>query len=297
MPPVKPTPSAAKRYLELLRRSLLDEIYVENEVRLLYIFLMMQSGRPIDEAALRNPAAHYPELVAGIRGAREEGRPWWQMQLRMADGSARVVSFRNVCEFSHSMMGRRRMENLEHCLDRIREDKVPGDLMETGVWRGGGTVFMRGYLEAHGMPDRLVWAADSFEGLPAPSQPQDAGRDFSAARMPILAVSLDEVQEVFRRYDLLDDRVRFLKGWFRDTLPAAPVDRLAVLRLDGDLYESTRDALVPLYDKLSSGGFVIVDDYGDFGPCRQAVDEFRSARGIASPLEPVDWSCVFWRKE
>src|SRR5205807_461969 len=144
---------------------------------------------------------------------------------------------------------------------------VPGDIIETGVWRGGATVFMRGYLAAHGIEHRRVWVADSFEGLPVPSNPNDAGYDFSASVFPILAISRQEVEELFTRYDLLDDRVQFLEGWFKDTLPNAPMDQLALMRLDGDLYESTMDALTSLYDRLSVGGYVIIDDYNDFEPC------------------------------
>jgi O-methyltransferase len=86
-----------------------------------------------------------------------------------------------------------------------------------------------------------------------------------------LAVSLEQVKANFDRYGLLDDQVRFLKGWFRDTLPVAPIERLAVLRLDGDMYESPMDTLVNLYPKLSEGGYVIVDDYGAIPACRQAA--------------------------
>jgi O-methyltransferase len=132
--------------------------------------------------------------------------------------------------------------------------------------------------------------------LPPPTHPEDKGFDFSSSAAPILAVSIDEVRALFSRYGLLDDRVRFLKGWFRDTLPSAPVDTIALLRLDGDLYESTMDALTALYDKVVDGGFVLVDDYGDFPPCRKAVDEFRQQRGIAEPLLTVDWSGAYWRK-
>ena len=138
---------------------------------------------------------------------------------------------------------------------------MPGDLIETGVWRGGAAIFMRGVLAAHGDP-RTVWVADSFQGLPKPeprSIPGRRGRRALAAGL--LAVSLDEVKANFGRYGLLDDQVRFLPGWFRDTLPTAPIERLAVLRLDGDLYESTIVALESLYPKLSPGGFVVVDDY------------------------------------
>jgi macrocin-O-methyltransferase TylF-like protien len=100
----------------------------------------------------------------------------------------------------------------------------------------------------------------------------------------------------FRRYGLLDEQVRFLKGWFRDTLPSAPIKTLALLRLDGDLYESTMDALSALYRKVVPGGFVIIDDYGDFEPCRRAIHEFRDKSGIDDPIERIDDSGVYWRK-
>jgi O-methyltransferase len=94
----------------------------------------------------------------------------------------------------------------------------------------------------------------------------------------------------------MDERVRFLKGWFKDTLPSAPIDRLAVLRLDGDLYGSTIEALDALYPKLSAGGFVIVDDYGATPQCRQAIDDFRRDHAVEDPIEVVDWGGVYWQK-
>jgi O-methyltransferase len=103
------------------------------------------------------------------------------------------------------------------------------------------------------------------------------------------------VRDNFARYGLLDDQVVFLKGWFRDTLAAAPIDRLAILRLDGDLYESTIQALTALYDKVSVGGFVIVDDYGVFPNCRAAITDFRQSRGIRGHMHDVDGTAVFWQ--
>jgi O-methyltransferase len=131
--------------------------------------------------------------------------------------------------------------------------------------------------------------------LPKPTAEPDKGFDYSAGVAPVLAVSLEDVQALFAKYGLLDDKVRFLKGWFRDTLPGAPIERLALLRLDGDLYESTRDALHALYERVVPGGFVLVDDYGDFAPCRKAIDEFRAQRSIDAPIVKVDWTGVYWR--
>jgi macrocin-O-methyltransferase TylF-like protien len=199
---------------------------------------------------------------------------------------------------AHTMIGLQRLDNLHFCVEDALARGVPGDLMETGVWRGGAAILMRAILKVNGVTDRLVWAADSFAGLPPPdaaNYPLDANLTFN--KFKELAVSLESVQRNFNRYNLLDDQVRFLKGWFRDTLPSARVKQLAVLRLDGDLYESTLDTLVHMYPKLSSGGYAIVDDYGDIPACRQAVHDYRAQHGIEEQIMPIDGHGVFWRKE
>jgi O-methyltransferase len=284
------------RYLGLLKNSLLNEIYIENDVRLLYLFGMIQTHQNIDLEVFQNVRVRLPDLFSQVRSARQDGGIWWKLNLAKADGSIQELDLRNMCEFSHTMVGRKRLDNIQNCLAAVKKDNIPGDVAETGAWRGGSSIFMKGCMTAWGMEDRLVWVADSFEGLPVPSLPQDAGYDFSVTKMPILAITLEEVQENFRRYDLLDDRVKFIKGWFRDTLHVAPIRQLAVLRMDGDLYESTMDALKSLYAKVSPGGFIIVDDFNDFEPCRRAVLEFRERHNINDPMESIDWSATFWRK-
>ena len=156
---------------------------------------------------------------------------------------------------------------------------------------------MRGVLKAHGVKDRKVWAADSFEGLPEPdtaTYPADAGDTHHT--YDELAVSLDTVRANFDAYGLLDDQVGFLKGWFRQTLPHAPIAKLAVLRLDGDMYESTMVALESLYPKVSVGGYVIVDDYS-ISSCAKAIHDFRSSHHITDKIVPIDGSAIFWRRE
>jgi hypothetical protein len=195
------------------------------------------------------------------------------------------------------MIGMARLANLEACIANVLRDDVPGDLIETGVWRGGATIFMRAMLRVHEVTDRVVWVADSFEGVPPPDldrYPADEGS--TTHELPQLAISLDDVKRNFERYHVLDDGVRFLKGWFRDTLPTLRDRRWAVVRLDGDLYESTTDSLVNLYPGLSPGGYVIVDDYGMFANCRKAVHDYREANEITEPIERIDWTGVFWRK-
>jgi O-methyltransferase len=137
--------------------------------------------------------------------------------------------------------------------------------------------------------------ADSFQGLPPPdatTYPADTGSSFHT--MSPLAISRQTVEDNFRRYGLLDDRVVFLEGWFKDTLPSAPIEKLAVLRLDGDMYESTIQALEALYHKVSLQGAVIVDDF-NVNACAKAVHDFRAKHGIDSPLLPIDGWSVWWR--
>ena len=156
---------------------------------------------------------------------------------------------------AHTMIGISRLNNLQRCIDEVLEEKVPGDFIEAGVWRGGATIFMRAMLKTKDVTDRYVWVADSFDGLPAPDTlhyPHDNGSTFHNNIM--FQVSINEVKDNFCKYSLLDDQVKFLPGWSCDTLPTAPIEKLSILRLDADMYKSTYEALEYLYPKLSVGG-------------------------------------------
>lgn len=200
---------------------------------------------------------------------------------------------------AETMIGMQRLTSLQHCVETILADDIPGDLIECGVWRGGACILMRAVLAAYEDDTRCVWVADSFAGLPRPD-PTNYKADKSIGMRfdryaSILGVPETEVRANFERYGLLDDRVRFLPGWFKDTLHNAPIDRLAVLRLDGDLYESTIQALDALYPRLSPGGFCIIDDYGIVA-CRQAVTDYRAKHGISAEIIDIDGCGVLWRK-
>lgn len=198
---------------------------------------------------------------------------------------------------AHTMVGARRLDNVQFCVEQVLRDAVPGDFIETGVWRGGTSIFMRAVLQAWGVTDRTVWAADSFRGMPEVAEGAHPGDVALGTHRfnDVMGVSLDTVQCNFRTYGLLDDQVRFLPGWFKDTLPSAPVRDLALIRLDGDLYESTMVALDHLYAKLSIGGFVIVDDY-IIDVCQQAVRDFRNRHGVTDPLHDIDGVGAYWRR-
>ena len=153
-------------------------------------------------------------------------------------------------------------------------------------------------LKSFGHPERIVWVADSFEGLPEPDLARTKERGFYHSRVmqeayQKMAASEEEVRRNFAAYGLLDENVRFLKGWLKETLPSASIEQLAFIRLDGDFYESTLEPLNAPYHKLSSGGFVVVDDYGEdvWTDCRAAIDEFRMVHRISEPLLRVDSKC------
>ncbi|MCA0351005.1 MAG: TylF/MycF family methyltransferase [Chloroflexi bacterium] len=214
---------------------------------------------------------------------------------------------------AHTMLSMHRLNNIQSLVTDILEKQIPGDLIETGVWRGGATIFMRGILKAYNCNDRTVWVADSFQGFPkneeegllgeteSPGLPQDQHGPPPKPIQDILdllwkGTAYDDVRQHFEQYGLLDDQVKFLKGWFCHTLHQAPIDNLALLRLDGDLYDSTYDALEALYPKVSQGGYVIVDDYATFEECYNAVHDYLESIGAEVTMQPIDEDSVFWQK-
>ncbi|MCB0964638.1 MAG: TylF/MycF family methyltransferase [Acidimicrobiales bacterium] len=271
-------PTASDLYLDLLKRCLTRLIFAEED----YVEVVLDRpgwqrwpGRAV-EAVTRKVGVRLIHAEPPATADRLIGRDWPQ--------------------HGETMVGLARLDNIQMCVEQVLADDVPGDLIETGVWRGGASIFMRGILAAHGVADRRVWLADSFAGLPPPDvtlHPADEGLTFHES--DTLAVGVDEVKANFERYGLLDDQVRFLPGWFSETLPEAPVEQLAVLRLDGDMYGSTIDALEPLYPKLSVGGYVIVDDY-HIDPCRKAVEDYRAAHGIDDEIVMIDRNAAYWRR-
>jgi O-methyltransferase len=291
------TSSSAELYLDLIKRCLTDSIFLDDPLanyreyrqkrakalwkRLFMSWLIKILTRrqlKIVEPYSIPWIASYADLtLKQVAEMRENGRDW----------PARA----------HTMIGMKRLNNLQYCVETALKDSIPGDLIETGVWRGGACIFMRAILKAHNESERRVWVADSFAGLPSPNEAEysaDAG-DQHHSYSDWLAVSKTEVAKNFSCYGLLDEQVVFLEGWFKDTLPTAPITSLAVMRLDGDMYESTTQALDALYHKLSPGGFVIIDDYC-LEPCAKAVNDFRSRQNIDDPIREIDGSGVYWRR-
>ena len=267
------------RYLNLIKRSLTGLTSIENEMRL-------------EHFSKRSDEIHDPEFLRDIR-------------YRQADMRARVERAKKTGEmlngwpmiYAHSFIGFHGLDHIERLAETLFAEGIPGDFVDAGTWRGGSAIFMRALQHAYSESKRTLWVADCFEGVPPPkSEPDIAAKlDLTAERFPFMLASQREVTDNFIVFDLLDERVEFLPGLFADTLPAAPIDKIAMLRMDGDLYTSTLDVLNALYDRVVPGGYVIVDDYA-LAPCRQAVEEFRSANEISAPIEWINWTIIHWRK-
>lgn len=273
-------------YLELMKKCLLASIYDENGW---YVLGSLDARKTLKEkikAMIVDLAWAKKLLLVSPRRLQDSNHAHWGL-------------------FAYTMIGKPRLDNIQFCVEDVIRNNVAGDLIETGVWRGGATIFMRAVLKAHGVTDRTVWVADSFEGLPsldkkdtayeADALVDTAGMNIGGPMSLGFAVPLEKVRENFRKFDLLDDQVKFLKGWFKDTLPTAPIRNLAVLRLDGDMYASTMDALNALYHKVSKGGYMIVDDYNAWPHCKQAITDFRNQHNISNEMVRIDNDAVYWK--
>ncbi|MFC3322105.1 TylF/MycF/NovP-related O-methyltransferase [Mesorhizobium cantuariense] len=269
-------------YLDLLKRSLLNYVYLDNELRIIYLRNCIAGSELFDTRVLHDIRRERSDAYAEMTAGRSDGR-FFGRDIRNAG-------------YSHTMIGRARLDMLHSCLDKVVGDDIPGDFVECGVWRGGSCIFMAGYLKINPGRKSRVFVADSFEGLPPPSLAQDMGLDLSKEIYPELAVDDETVRENFRVYGLDSEVVVFVKGWFKDTLPLLQTREIALLRLDGDLYESTMDSLEALYEKVSPGGIVIIDDYA-IEQCRLAVAEYFARKSCDLPqMHGVDWTGVWFRK-
>ncbi len=280
--------AGAHRYLNLLKGALLDEHYIENELRIQQLVRHLEEGSRPSPIQMADPLRLLRRDAEVLTALRHAGR--------LRDESDQLVSY-----FPWTTMGRVRIDHLEQALDLVRTGNVPGDLVECGTGRGGGAIFLRGYLEAYFLARPTVWVVDAFRGSPRSDTgaPLNDDRELpvpgGGAGFPLLQADLNMVRDGFARFDLLDDRVRFVEGDLDQTLPSAPIDQIALLRIGDDLGQAVGDVLDRLYDKLAIGGVVVIDDYVD-DACRQAVDDFRARRRIPEPLEHVDWAGAWWRK-
>ncbi|HET8619434.1 MAG TPA: CmcI family methyltransferase [Acidimicrobiales bacterium] len=265
---------AVARHLALLKDALLDRHYLENEVRLSLLTAKGQ-GRPA-AAELRDPVRDAQDVYGKLE------------RQRFATAGPQDVAATSFLPYT--AVGKSQLDHLEASLDAVRNDGVTGDFVECGTGRGGGAIFMRAYLDAHEVPDTTVWVADRFRSSPEP-EPQPSLPDRGVEG---LQADLNMVRDGFARFDVLDDRVRFVQGPLEALLSEGP-ERIALLRVGRTVAEDARRILDLLYDRVTEGGTIVVD-CGIRPSHRSRVEKFRADRGITAPLQPVDGSAVAWRK-
>ena len=279
------TKEAALRnqYLNLVEKIILNEINPENGARIKYL---------IDHLASRPKKIKRNELLRKLVTLHRD-----DTATRDALDSIYLPEnwWFKVLGFPYSMVGPARLANARMAVETVLKEGVPGAVIETGVWRGGASIMMKAVMSPHDVT-RDLYVCDSFSGLPKIDTGPD--QDLELHDNPLLTAPLEDVRSHFDRLDLLDSHVHFVEGWFSETMPQLRnkgPESISVLRLDGDYYESTIVVLRNLYDRMSQRGFVIIDDYKAFDQCRQAVDEFRTQKGIADELIDIDNMGVYWR--
>lgn len=187
----------------------------------------------------------------------------------------------------YTMSGNARLRGLYEAVHSVVARAVPGAVVECGTARGGSAALMGLALDRLGA-DRPLWVFDTFEGIPPPTA---ADPDEAIARLYTgqFRGELAEVGALFERLGILP-RARLVKGLFQETVPTAAVDPIAVLHLDGDWYDSVKVCLDHLYDRVSPGGVIQIDDYGHWEGARKAVDEFLDARSLRVRLRVLDYT-------
>ncbi len=274
-----PAPSGLDQlYLDLLKRALTRALIAKNIER-----HSLNPRRPVLAITNRFIKTFLSPLKLGLVKLVRSG---------IEDYTESTHSANSRNEEAETMLGIKQLDQMQAAITDVVNSNIPGDVLEAGVWRGGMTILMRGVLRALNDESRNVWVVDSFEGLPEPDDEQDS---FGWVEED-MSVSLEDVKNNFRRYGLLDDKVKFLKGFFDYSLPQAPIDQLSILRVDADLYESTLSVLESLYPKLSVGGYAIFDDYINLKDCQRAINEYRQKFDIIDEIVEIDQRAVYWIK-
>jgi cephalosporin hydroxylase len=268
---------ARAKHLGVVKAALSNRHYLEHEVRLEHLWERLQTDRPVNLNHLRDPVRN--ERTAFHTLERD----------RFGSGGSRSG---NDSFLPLTSMGQHRLDHLERCVDDIRRGSIAGDLVECGTGRGGGAIFLRAYLDVHELAGRRVWVADRFRSSPDPDLEPALGRD---GQLADLRADLNLVRDGFDRFDLLDDRTRFLIGPPDETLSSAEIERVALLRIGRSASDRMRPILECLAGRLAEGAFVIIELPPDGDDALVELEAARRDIGLEGRLERVDAGCVAWR--
>ena len=222
------------------------------------------------------------------------------LERRIPDASPQMLEIVRAVR-PYTMTSPERILALCEAVRYVVEHGVAGDIVECGVWRGGSMAAAARVLRSVGSIDRRLWLYDTFDGM---TEPNENDVDFlgRAASLLLRQSSRDDARSIWCRSPIdgvrqvMDEtgypaqQIEFVPGDVQETLPKRRPERIALLRLDTDWYESTRCELEILFPRLAVGGVLIVDDYGHWQGCRRAVDEYFAARGVTMLLNRIDYT-------
>lgn len=223
--------------------------------------------------------------------------------LKSATTFAKIINYTKKNSEKLTYVSQLGTKNLMDCAKKSINNRIEGDFVEAGVLNGGCGILLAGVINEL-KSDKKVYLADSFEGLPEPSKHDS---DFDNYIWYPYANHFDEhilnckcdmetVEANFKKYNLLQVNVHFIKGWFNESLINSPIKQISVLRIDADWYDSTKCVLDTLGPKVSSGGYIIIDDYNLEG-CKKAVDEYLAKQPKSYSVEYADKESgiIYWR--
>lgn len=295
MKTVVPSEEICERYLSLLRQTLTRSIDGDcidyRSVEEVPSWITPESEED------RRRIAQAQELLRGI--SSNSGEHWLDVRRCVRINRGRIAEGRQAHPHAETMVGLRRLENIERVIRDVCENSVPGDYVEVGVWRGGASIYAAACLLVYSSTPRLQFLYDTFAGFSPVENP--ASPDFGDVhwKQAVLRVSQEVVRSNFEKYGLLSERQIFVEGDVAKTSVKHPDRPIAVLRLDVDLYEPTWAALENLFPKVSPGGYVIVDDWnylvnGRF-LAQDAVRDYLKAQGRSVEFMPIDFMSVYFR--
>lgn len=206
-----------------------------------------------------------------------------------------ILIINEVSEFT--LTNSERIVSLIRAVQHLEKHNIPGDIVECGVWKGGSIIAILKTLMALKSFDRNIYLYDTFEGMSVPnaidlSYKGESALKFYSENEDYCNSSLEEVKKNVQKIGYPNDKIHYVKGKVEDTIPSYGVSKeISLLRLDTDWYESTLHELIHLFPRLTTGGLIIIDDYGHWQGCKKAVDEYLKNNGIELFLSRIDYTC------
>lgn len=199
--------------------------------------------------------------------------------------------------FYYTGIGSDGLDNIRFCCEDVIKNNIQGDFLEAGIWRGGATIYMAAIAKFY-QQERNIWALDGFQGMPPINRdcPHEL-TDYS--NLKGLIAPLSEVREAFEKFDVLEKTI-FVPGWFNESLLELNIEKIAVLRLDNDYYESTLLTIEKFYPKVPIGGWIIIDDYDCVPGATTAINHFREKYKIKEQMYRMNKTSetgIYWQKQ